>query len=1125
MLKTIEKGSGQREARPIWNHAMRVNHQNFSNSKKNFAPTSGLTKSGIVLISTTRRSSSRVAAPVSTARPINTATPKPIVNVGKSRRNAFQKTHSLSRRPFHQQTTLKNIYLVNTAKVKSVNTAKGKSVTSAIGKQWSNAVKSSACWVWSLKLRFKIMSPKTVDHTFVRDLTMLIQKADSNYQEYDGGFVAFTGVLKELHDENQVLLKVPRKNNMYSFDLKNVVPSKGKPCKRSSFKDFENNHTCVAYQKGKQHKASSKKDETCGILKDFITGIENQLNHKVKIIRCDNRTEFKNYEMNQFCGIKWIKREFSNARTPKQNGVAEKKNKTLIEAARTMLADLLLPIPFWTAAVNTACYVQDRVLVTKPHNKTPYELLIGIAPIISFMRPFGYPVTILNTLDHLRKFDGKADEGFLVGYSINSKAFRVYNCRTKKVEENLHVNFLENKPNVAGSGQEGKEKVTDQEYILLPVLNTSSYVPSSNEEVKSSPKDDASKKSIVELTCVEEDKIYELGCLDQQMKSTDDFKNTNSTNKFNTASDKDATFQRTYGEWNFSTPVLVNVVSSSFSHPAALDDFSKLPNLEDTRIFDDAYDNRDEGVEADYNNLEIMEPKKVTQSLDDESWDSPLELIAYSDSDYVGASLDRKYITGGCQFLGSRLISWQCKKQSIMANSTTEAEYTKIHRDNESAICVVKNLVYHLKTKHIKIRHHFTRDSYKKRLIEMVKTHTNSNVTDLLTKAFDVTRFQFLLQALVYLILRTWIKGRLEALRKGNLWIFVSNYSGLYILDTWNGVKKWSSDENGLILLTDKIEFNGYLHNECYADLVQHASDRVNTAGQTATGKEFLNPLMAEPFSSLHISMANLKFVDQHNMVAYLEKSEDNREFHHIVDFLSSCSITYAFTGIDIGGRPRRQETMGGTFAQTSKQEVQETAENSRDDDDETLAETLLNIKRNLAKDKGKRIIHEKERYNLEKALELQRQLDQRKENVPKRDQAKEIDWNDPQVLRCHALQNRPFSKAEVRKNMIMYLKNQEGYKQSYFKGMKYEDIKPLFERIWDQVYTFVPKDSEIEREVMKRVRFDLQQGSLKKQRLVQQTEETEEEASAQATQANDEATKDEMKSLEESSQSVEDQI
>ncbi|GJU95683.1 putative ribonuclease H-like domain-containing protein [Tanacetum coccineum] len=268
-------------------------------------------------------------------------------------------------------------------------------------------------------------------------------------------------------------------------------------------KIFQNDHTCVACQKGKQHKASCKakavssisqtlqllhmdlfgptsvrslnhktyclvitddfsrfswvfflrtKDETSAILKDFIRQIENQLNQKVKTIRSDNGTEFKNKEVIEFCGIKGIKREYSNARTPQQNGVAERKNRTLIEAARTMLADSFLPNTFWAEAVSTACYVLNRVLVTKPHNKTPYELLTGKIPIISYIRPFGCHVTILNTIDHLGKFAGKSDEGFLVGYSLQSKAFRVYNLETKRVEENLHITFLENKPNVAGKG-------------------------------------------------------------------------------------------------------------------------------------------------------------------------------------------------------------------------------------------------------------------------------------------------------------------------------------------------------------------------------------------------------------------------------------------------------------------------------------------------------------------------------------------------------------------------------------------------------------------------------------------------------------------------------------------------
>ncbi|GJR19917.1 hypothetical protein Tco_0968444 [Tanacetum coccineum] len=145
---------------------------------------------------------------------------------------------------------------------------------------------------------------------------------------------------------------------------------------------------------------------------------------------------------------------------------------------------------------------------------------------------------------------------------------------------------------------------------------------------------------------------------------------------------------------------------------------------------------------------------------------SSFDLESYSDSDYAGANLDRKSTTGGCQFLGRRLISWQCKKQTIVATSTTEAEYvaaasccgqvlwiqnqmldygfnfmnTKIYIDNESTICIVKNPVYHSKTKHIAIRHHFIRDAYEKKLIQVLKIHTDDNVADLLTKAFDVSR-------------------------------------------------------------------------------------------------------------------------------------------------------------------------------------------------------------------------------------------------------------------------------------------------------------------------------------------------------------------------------------------------
>ncbi|GJR15339.1 putative ribonuclease H-like domain-containing protein [Tanacetum coccineum] len=156
------------------------------------------------------------------------------------------------------------------------------------------------------------------------------------------------------------------------------------------------------------------------------------------------------------------------------------------------------------------------------------------------------------------------------------------------------------------------------------------------------------------------------------------------------------------------------------------------------------------------------------------SKDSPLELIAYTDSNYAGATLDRKSTTGGCQFLGNRLIFWQCKKQTVVATSTTEAEYvaaasccgqvlwiqnqlldygynfmdTVIYIDNTSTIYIIENPVQHSKTKHIEIRHHFIRDCNAKKLIQMAKIDTQRNVADLLTKGFDAGRFQYLVSSI-----------------------------------------------------------------------------------------------------------------------------------------------------------------------------------------------------------------------------------------------------------------------------------------------------------------------------------------------------------------------------------------
>nr|GEW37405.1 hypothetical protein [Tanacetum cinerariifolium] len=261
----------------------------------------------------------------------------------------------------------------------------------------------------------------------------------------------------KLKDDTNVLLKTPRQHNMYSIDLNNVVPHKNLTCLIA--KASVNEIVTDDFSRFTWTFFLRTKDETSGILRNFITEIENLKDLKVEIIRCDNGGEFKNKEMNEFCTMKGIKREFSNARTPQQNGIAERRNRTLIEVARTMLADAKLPVTFWAGAVNTACYVQNRVLVNKSQNKTLYELFHSRTHAIGFLRPFGCHVMILNTLDHLGKFDAKRDE-----------AFRVFNKRTKKVEENLHVDFLENKLIERGAGHNWL-------FDIDTLTNSMNYVP------------------------------------------------------------------------------------------------------------------------------------------------------------------------------------------------------------------------------------------------------------------------------------------------------------------------------------------------------------------------------------------------------------------------------------------------------------------------------------------------------------------------------------------------------------------------------------------------------------------------------------------------------------------------
>ncbi|GKA54391.1 putative ribonuclease H-like domain-containing protein [Tanacetum coccineum] len=828
-----------------------------------------------------------------TTRTVNTAHPKSTVYSAKLMSRFSKSAQSTVKRPYQSKTILTNKKFsqkVNTAKVK-VNTVRPKAVNIArpnsavvntLRANQANVVKALACWVWR-----------------------------------------------------------PTKLDSASITLKkhNYIDARGrsKSISRSLIEDM-----LPLVEESEEEKSLVK------ILKNFIKEIEKLVDKKVKIIRSDNGTEFKNKVLDDFCIEKGIKREYSVARTPQQNGVAERRNMTLIKAART----------------------------------------IGFKPALSFMRPFGCHVTILNTLDSLGKFDGKSDEvaaGTISNESAGTQ--EEFNAGTSTQKEEISQGRIVmpiwkddsyfDLPSKDAGNDEPKSDTDDQKQVEDGPHNESDEKDKSDDY--SSHKEVITARQHVNTVSPE----VNTGCF--KLNTVDPSVNTASSNDQDSPKDMfkmraSHTLEATHVEFfsdedkpevdlgnilnSYTVWILVDLpirkraigikwvfrnkknergieirnkarlVTQVHRQEEGIDYeevFAPVARIKAIRLFsayasfmgfmvcqmdvksaflygtieEEVYvtqpprfkdhDNPDkvykvvkalyglhqaprawyetlawlllgmglcDDIIFGYTNKElctafekIMKDKFQMSSMGEltfflglqvtqkevgifisqdkyvaeilkkfnyrdvksastlvelekrfsQRWrcwlmlifqvtpkishllaikrifrylkgkptlglwysrDSPFELVAYTDSDYAGATQDRKSTTGGCQFLGNRLISWQCKKQTVVATSTTEAEYvaaasccgqvlwiqnqlldygynfmnTMIHIDNNSTICIIENPVQHSKTKHIEIRHHFIRDCNAKKLIQMVKIDTEHNVADLLTKGFDAGR-------------------------------------------------------------------------------------------------------------------------------------------------------------------------------------------------------------------------------------------------------------------------------------------------------------------------------------------------------------------------------------------------
>ncbi|GJW62673.1 retrovirus-related pol polyprotein from transposon TNT 1-94 [Tanacetum coccineum] len=222
------------------------------------------------------------------------------------------------------------------------------------------------------------------------------------------------------------------------------------------------------------------KDETPEVLKDFLTMIQRNLQAQVITVRTDRGTEFLNKTLHAYFKEEGIEHQTSTPRTPEQNGVVERRNRTLVEAARTMLSASKLPLSFWAEAVATACYTQNRSIIISTHGKTAYHIINDRKPSIKHLHIFGCTCYITRDGENLDKMKEKGDPCVMVGYSTQSKGYRVYNKRTRLIAESIHIKFDEIKEMMS---DHNSSDLAPQRQMVSAENNTSGPVPQCSNDV------------------------------------------------------------------------------------------------------------------------------------------------------------------------------------------------------------------------------------------------------------------------------------------------------------------------------------------------------------------------------------------------------------------------------------------------------------------------------------------------------------------------------------------------------------------------------------------------------------------------------------------------------------------
>nr|GEW28016.1 ribonuclease H-like domain-containing protein [Tanacetum cinerariifolium] len=858
----------------------------------------------------------------------------------------------------------------------------------------------------------------------------------------------------KLTDENQVLLKIPKQHNMYSFNLKNIDPSRDLAClfvKTSidksnkwhrrlghvNFKNlnkqvkenlvrglpskiFENDHTCVACQKGKQHKASCKA----------------------------------------------------------KRGISDQASK-----------------------------------------QGTYELLIGRKPIISYLRPFGCHVIILITIDQLDKFDGKSDLGFLVGYSLSSKAFREELEKLKKHDneandatrkeatyenQNAHTNSTnllnDVSPPISTGGPSRAFNDGEPSYLddpSMPHLNDI-YASPSKGIFTDSYYDNEAMLFRQEVKCTRILKLMLLSLKHWKMKVGLMLCKRNCCSSRFTRQEEGIDYDEVfipvarikairiflafasymgfivceidvksaflYGPINEEVYVTQTPSFADLKFPnkvyhvvkalyglhqaprACLKTVSTLietqrPLVKDEEAANVVYAYSRFHVTPKNSHLQAM--KRIFRYLKGQPklglWYpkvSSFDLESYSDSDYASANPDRKSTIGEAEYVPATHC---CRQVLWIQNQLLDYGFNiiniKIYIDNESTICNVKNHVFHSKIKLIEIQHHFIKDAYEKKLIQVLKIHTDDNVADLLMKAFDVSMFKF-----------------------------------LYQFDEKDGIGVTAGDLK-ILLLSILLLLKKVITTE---DVIQQVLRLDDADGMDCLSSE-----------EIFIELAYMGY----------EKPPPNakrtawNEFSCLMAFAVICLATEEEDEVKVPSAPTPTTTPSpepislppqAQPAPSSPPQVLSFKGKENDnatindvsaveptvfDDDEvtiTMAQTLIKMKakkaRLLDEQMAQRLHDEEikqaaarekqEKDDFEKAKVLQKQYVDKQENINWNvvvEQMQESHLNN--IRKYQSLKRKPISIAQAWKNMIVYLKNMVGYKMEHFKGMTYDKVRPIFER------------------------------------------------------------------------------